>query len=156
MSVTNADGATLSETALNALTANPPTTAPPLRVITEDVYQRYSYDHTGRFESGSRLLFHAGQTVSQAAIDALFADATVDTVSPATGPAAGGTDITITGTNLGGVLGVTVGGVAATMVKSVSETTITCRTPAHATGAVSVVVADDSGTAAKANGFTFA
>lgn len=153
MSVTNAAGATLSESALNALTT--PVTADPVVTVGQDIIQRFSYEASGKFEKGSRLLFRAGQKVRQATIDALFADATVATVAPATGAAAGGTDITITGTNLGGVLGVSIGGVAATMVRSVSETTLTCRTGAHAAGAVDVVVTDDSGPVTKTNGFTY-
>lgn len=157
MSVTNKAGATLSEAALNALTAAPPSTAPVLRQVTADVYQRYSYPAgTGGFERGTRLLFTAGQIVPQAAIDALFADATITSVAPASGPAAGGTDVVINGTNFGGVTAVTVGGVAATLVKVVSETKITCRTPAGTAGAKSVVVTDDSGAVTLANGFTHA
>jgi IPT/TIG domain len=148
-----ANGARLTEAQLNALTSNPPT-PPPMRVMTADVFQAISYPNAG-FEGGQRLLFHAGQLVPQAAIDSLFADATIDTVSPATGAAAGGTDITITGSNFGGVSGVTVGGVAATQVRVLSETQIACRTGAHAAGAVPVVVQDDSGPVTKANGFTY-
>jgi hypothetical protein len=153
MTITNADGTVLSETQLNALTSDPPDTVV-MRVIDEDIHQRFSFDNAG-FEQGERLLFRAGQTVSQATIDALFADATVTSVSPATGPAAGGTDITITGTNFAGATAVALGGVAATLVVVVDETTITCRTGAHAAGAVNVVVTDDSGAKTLTNGYTY-
>lgn len=153
MSIMNEDGATLSETAVNALTSSPPS-PPVLRVMTADVFQRFSYDNAG-FEEGTRLLFHNGQVVAQSTIDALFADATIASITPATGAAAGSTDVVITGTNFGGVLGVSIGGVAATMVKIVSETTLTCRTGAHAAGAVNVVVTDDSGAVTATGAYTY-
>jgi IPT/TIG domain len=149
-----ANGVALSQADLNALTTSPP--APPvMRKLTADIYQRFSYEATGRFEEGVRLLFASGQIVPQAAIDALFRPATVTAVAPTGGPAAGGTDVVIDGTNLGGVLGVTFGGAAATMVRAVSETKIACRVPAHAAGAVAVVVTDDSGPVTLTGGFTY-
>jgi hypothetical protein len=69
---------------------------------------------------------------------------TVSSVSPANGGVAGGTGVTITGTNFGGtgafVPVVTFGGVAATnvVVTTGSFTQITCTAPAHAAGAVDV------------------
>jgi hypothetical protein len=59
---------------------------------------------------------------------------TLTTVAPATGPAAGGTALTLTGTNFMAVTGVLVGGAAATSVILVSPTSITCNAPAHAAG----------------------
>ena len=47
-------------------------------------------------------------------------------------PAAGGTSVTITGTNFTGATAVTFGGTAATGVTVVSATSITATTPAHA------------------------
>ena len=157
MAVTNASGTVLSKVALNALTTAPPAGAPVLRVVSQNIHQRFSYDAgSGGFERGSRLLFRAGQLVPQSVIDALFADATVTGISPATGPAAGGTDIVITGTNLGGVLGVTVGGAAATMVRALDETRVSCRTPAGTAGARDVVVTYDSGPVTRIGGYTYA
>jgi hypothetical protein len=157
MSITNEAGQTLTESAMNALTDD--VAAPPTMVtVTEDIWQRFTAEgQTGpkAFEAQTRLLFHEGQVVAQSAVDALFADATIDTVLPATGPAAGGTAIKITGTNFGGVSGVTVGGVACTNVRVVSEKVISCTTGAHAAGAVNVVVTDDSGAVTKTNGYTY-
>lgn len=155
MSLVDSDGTPLSETALNNLTDDPPASAT-VRVMTADVWQRYTQEGTTRFEGAQRLLFREGQVVPQSAIDALFADATIDSVTPATGPAAGGTAVTIEGSNFGGVTAVTFGGTAATNVRVVDETTITCTTPAHAAGAVNVVVTDDSGTVTETGGFTYA
>jgi hypothetical protein len=84
---------------------------------------------------------------------------TVISVTPNTGPTGGGTSVTITGTNFLNPSTVTFGGVAATNVVVVNATTITATTPAHAAGAVDVVVADAgvcsgvSGTLP--NGFTY-
>ena len=65
---------------------------------------------------------------------------TVTSVSPNTGSTAGGTSVTITGTNFAPTVTVTFGGVAATNVVVVSATTITARTPPGAAGPVDVVV----------------
>jgi hypothetical protein len=65
---------------------------------------------------------------------------TVTGVSPSSGPTAGGTAITITGTNFDATATVAVGGAAATGVNVVSATQINATTPAHAAGAADVVV----------------
>ena len=81
---------------------------------------------------------------------------TVSGVSPNTGPAAGGTGVTITGTNFAAGATVTLGGTAATNVVVVSATQITATTPAHAAGAVTVTVTNpDTQSGSLANGFTF-
>lgn len=83
---------------------------------------------------------------------------TVTSVSPATGLIAGGTSITITGTNFaaGASLGVSVGGVAATNVQVVSATKITAKTPAHAAGVANIVVTNGDGqTGTLSRAFTF-
>jgi formylglycine-generating enzyme required for sulfatase activity/CxxC motif-containing protein (DUF1111 family)/subtilisin-like proprotein convertase family protein len=80
---------------------------------------------------------------------------TISSVTPNTGPAAGGTAITITGTNLTGASSVTIGGVAATSVSVVNSTTVTAVTPAGAAGAQSVSVTTPSGTASLAGAFTY-
>src|SRR5439155_1042360 len=66
---------------------------------------------------------------------------TVTAVNPSSGPTAGGTAITVTGTSFDtGPATVTVGGTGATGVSVVSATQITATTPAHATGLADVVV----------------
>ena len=92
--------------------------------------------------------------------DALYAavetDApTVTSLSPATGAAAGGTAVTITGKDLTGTTGVTFGGTAATSVVVVSDTSVTCVTPAKTAGAYDVVATTPAGTGTKTNGFTY-
>lgn len=68
-------------------------------------------------------------------------------VWPPTGPVAGGTAVTITGSNFLPGSTVRFGGVLATNVVVLSATKITAVTPAHAAGAVEVVVAHASGQA---------
>lgn len=65
---------------------------------------------------------------------------TVTAVAPTSGTTAGGTAITITGTNFVNGSTVTVGGAACTNVTVVSATSITCTTPAGSAGTASVVV----------------
>lgn len=65
----------------------------------------------------------------------------VTSVSPDVGTAAGGTAVTITGANFPVSPTVTFGGTTATDIVRVNATTITCTTPAHATGVVDVLVA---------------
>ena len=63
----------------------------------------------------------------------------------ALGPVAGGTAVTITGTNFASGATVTFGGTAATSVIVTNSTTITATTPAHAAGAVAVTVTNSNG-----------
>src|SRR3989442_224692 len=65
---------------------------------------------------------------------------TVTGVSPTSGPIAGGTAITITGTNFDASATVTVGGTPATSVSVVSATQINATTPAHVAGTFDVIV----------------
>ena len=81
---------------------------------------------------------------------------TVSSVSPASGPPTGGTNVTITGSDFYSVSSVTIGGVAATAVVVVSPTSITCTTPAHASGVVNVVVTTAFGTGTGTGLFTYA
>lgn len=140
--------------------------ADPLVTLTADVYKTEHFDEgnvgAGAVNDGSvigsikTLAFKAGTELRQSQIDALFRTATIGTATPATGPAAGGTAVVLTGTDLDGVTAVTVGGVAATALVVVSPREIHFTTPAHAAGAVSIVLTDDSGTVTKTNAFTYA
>jgi hypothetical protein len=64
----------------------------------------------------------------------------VSGISPTSGTTAGGTPVTITGTGFLAGATVSLGGTAATGVTVVSSTSITATAPAHAAGAVNVVV----------------
>lgn len=120
-----------------------------------DVRQRFTFDG-GKFEAGEKQLLYPGQILRQSFVDGLFKTATIDTVTPATGAPAGGTVVSIKGTNLAGSEGVTFGGTAGTAFKVVSNTEIQVTTPAKTAGAYNVVVKDDSGDVTKTNGFTYA
>jgi hypothetical protein len=78
-------------------------------------------------------------TVPSATVSLTFTPA-VTSVSPTQSPEQGGVDITITGTGFTGATAVHVGGVAATNVVVVSDTTITCTVPAHVAGATDIIV----------------
>ncbi len=76
-------------------------------------------------------------------------------VTPAQGPEAGGTALTITGSGFQAGATVTMGGSAAT-VGSASATSISATAPAHAAGAVGVTVTNPDGQAATlAGAFTY-
>ena len=81
---------------------------------------------------------------------------TITSISPVTGSAAGGTTITITGTDFTGATAVNIGGVAASSFTVVNSTTITAITPAHAASAASVLVTTATGTNVANSLFTYA
>ncbi len=80
---------------------------------------------------------------------------TVTAVSPASGPIAGGTSVTITGTGFLTTTAVKFGSTAATSYTVNSDTQITATAPAHAAGVVNVVVTNSTGSGTLTNGFTY-
>jgi len=81
---------------------------------------------------------------------------TLTAVSPTSGPTAGGTTITLSGTGFVSGATVRVGGTAATNVAFVSATQLTARTPAGTAGARDVQVTNPNGQAAtRTGGFTY-
>ncbi|MEI6574258.1 MAG: autotransporter domain-containing protein, partial [Alphaproteobacteria bacterium] len=80
---------------------------------------------------------------------------TLTSISPSSGPTAGGTSVTLTGTNFTGATGVTIGGRSATSVVVVSSTTITAVTPSGSAGTASVVVTNTSGSNSANSYFTY-
>jgi PKD repeat protein/N-acetylneuraminic acid mutarotase len=78
-------------------------------------------------------------------------------VSPSSGPTAGGTTVTVTGTNFIGATAVTFGGTSASSFTVDSATQITATSPAHAAATVDVRVTTAGGTSAATPGdhFTF-
>jgi hypothetical protein len=81
---------------------------------------------------------------------------TLTGVSPTTGRTAGGTSVTLTGTNFASGARLTFGGATATSVVVVSTTHITAKTPRHKPGAVNIVVTNPNGQSGTlSNSFTY-
>lgn len=79
-------------------------------------------------------------------------------LSPVTGDTAGGDVVTLTGDNLEGVTDVTFDGTSGTAldVSAAADGIVEVTTPAHAAGAVDVVLVDASGNTTLTDGFTYA
>jgi len=79
----------------------------------------------------------------------------ISSISLPSGSTAGGTNVTITGTNFTGATSVTFDGLAATTINVVNSTTITCITPAHSVGAVDIIVTTGGGPSGPFSSFTY-
>ena len=95
-----------------------------------------------------------GGNTSTASLTVLAAP-TVTSVSPSSGPTAGGTSVTINGTNLTGATSVTFGGTAATSFTVNTAIRITATTPASAAGSASVIVTTPGGSNAANTLYTY-
>ncbi|MEU2968946.1 IPT/TIG domain-containing protein [Streptomyces ardesiacus] len=129
----------------------------PMRVTT-DVYETKAYGRGDGRPEGSRrhLLYQAGTVVPKSEIDRLFSPAaTVTSITPATGPAAGGTTVTVKGTRLAGVTAVNFGASPGTSLTRISDSELRVKSPAGEAGAVDIVVVADSGNVKKTGGFTY-
>jgi hypothetical protein len=80
----------------------------------------------------------------------------VTSVSPGSGAAGGGTTVTISGSRLAEVTGVTFGGVAASAVTPISDGQVQATAPAHAAGPADVQVINAAGTSSIVPGDAFA
>jgi hypothetical protein len=96
-----------------------------------------------------------GLSGSLASAFTYIAPPTVSSVAPSSGSTAGGTAVTITGTNFATGATVTFGGTAATSVVVVSGTQITATTPAGSAGVVTVIVTVNGQSGSLASGFTY-
>lgn len=76
-------------------------------------------------------------------------------VAPATGAAAGGTSVTITGTGFGSVTSVTFDGAAIVDGIVVNDTTITGKTPPGSAGTADIVITNSAGNDTGAAAFTY-
>ncbi len=76
----------------------------------------------------------------------LAAPPTITSITPSCGPGDGGTPVTIVGTNFTAPATVTFGGKSAIGIVVQSSTVITCLTPSHPAGNVTVTVTDVGGT----------
>ena len=109
----------------------------------------YHFEVTATNSSGT-------STGNDATFITLACAPTVTAISPTSGPTAGGTSVTITGTNFTGATAVTIGGTAATGITVVNSTTITGTTPAGTVGAQDVVVTTPNGTGTGTNFYIYA
>ena len=80
---------------------------------------------------------------------------TVTSVSPTSGPTAGGTTVTLSGTNFTGATSVSFGGFVGKNLTVVNATTITVTSPAQAAGEHNIQVSTPGGTSAKVAGDEF-
>lgn len=154
MALATADGTLLAQDPGGAVLEEQAETDPEVKVLV-NVYRLSPYDKVEYPTQMRQLAFREGQIIRQSEWDAEFATPTIDTVSPATGPAAGGTAITITGTGFTTGATVTIGGASATSIDVDTDKKLKCTTPAHAAGAEDVVVTAAGGSATKTDGFVY-
>jgi hypothetical protein len=76
-------------------------------------------------------------------------------ITPSTGSTAGGTSVTISGTNLSGATGVTIGGAACTSLSANTATSVTCLSPAGTGLNKAVVVTTASGPSTDSVSFSY-
>ncbi len=119
-------------------------TAPAGVVGTVDITVHTQFDGTSATSAADRFTY--------------FAVPTVTALSPTSGPTAGGTAVTITGSNLTGATAVKFGTTSVASFVVVSATSITTSSPAGVAGAVDVTVTTPGGTSATsaADQFTYA
>jgi hypothetical protein len=112
---------------------------------------KYNVCIYGTQTAGSALLGNATYTVAVAP--------TVTTVTPSSGPAQGGSTITVSGTGFpttAGSITATIGGSSLLSITPVSTTSFTAVTPAHAAGAnLTLSIGTTAGTLNKTNAFSY-
>ena len=79
----------------------------------------------------------------------------VPVLTPASGPADGGTSVTVDGVDFSLVTSITVGGAPASNLALISDARLTMVTPAHAPGVADVAFFTDAGVCVLDGGFTF-
>jgi hypothetical protein len=121
----------------------------------EILYEHFTPEGTTPLDNAKKLAFLPGRAYSLAEIDRHFPAAVISSITPATGPAAGGTTVTIKGQNFTGTTAVNFGGTPGTSLTIVSENELTVVTPAKTAGAHSVAVVGDDGTTTVADGFLY-
>jgi IPT/TIG domain len=156
MPLTDANGSPLTQAQLTALGTVVPTAT--VYALGTDVYEKYFLpgENTANGPAGWRRAYLAGEQLTSVQIAALYPAPVVNTVSPASGSHLGGSTVRLLGSNLTYGSSAQFGGSYATAVVVNEDATIlTCVVPAHANGAVDVVVTDGSHTTTKTNGFLY-
>lgn len=153
MTVKNAAGTVMTKTSMKAAMAA--VTQPNIYTADQDYYNNVQVPRVTGVETQKILVVRGGQQISETEVDRLFPVATVDSITPATGTTAGGTVVTIRGSNLAGSTGVTFGGTAGTAFSIQNDGSLKVTTPAKTAGALNVVVADDAGNITVTNGYTY-
>jgi hypothetical protein len=93
---------------------------------------------------------------AEAGKDQAIIPAAVTSITPASGPSSGGTEVTIIGSGFVNGLSVDFGGNPATNVSLVSSTKVTATTPSHPAGAVDIKISNPSGSSfTSAGSFNF-
>lgn len=154
MALVNASGTLLAKSPGGSVIESVVETDPKIRVKVH-VYKDTPYDNVDYPDQKRQLWFRAGQVIRQSEWNAEFPLPTVTSITPATGPAAGSTTITIVGTEFTTGTTVTVDGDPATNITVINPTKLTCKTPAGEAGAVDVVVTTAAGSATVEDGFTY-
>lgn len=93
--------------------------------------------------------------VAHYTLDVTGGTPTLTGVSPNSGSTAGGTSVTLSGTNLTGASAVSFGGAAGSGIIINSATSVTVTTPPSAAGTVNVAITTPGGTATLTNSYTF-
>lgn len=115
----------------------------------------YSFTGCTMYSNGYCIFSASDTSAANVTITASSDIVSLTNVNPSSGSASGGTGITLTGTNLTGTTSVTFGGTSATSVNVVNATTVTAVTPAHAVGAVDVVITTSNGSSTLTSGYTY-
>jgi hypothetical protein len=131
-------------------------TASGVTVVNDDTLTAIAPAQTQR-TAAIRVTTPGGTSPLVAADQYTYIVPVVTGLSPTSGPTAGGTTVTITGTNLQGATEVTFGSVAGTHLTVVSPTTLTVVSPAEAAHVAAVQVTTPNGTSGLvvADQFTF-
>ncbi len=157
LSTTDPDGGTFSYTLVSGAgstdNASFNISGSSLRITSSPNYEvKNSYSVRIRSTDQSGLYFEKPFAI---AINDLLETPVIFSISQPSGPAAGGTSVTLTGTSFTGTTGVTFGGAAATNVIVVSDTQITLSTPAGTGSNNSVVVKSPGGFSSGTTLFTY-
>ncbi|MGA8182229.1 MAG: IPT/TIG domain-containing protein [Terriglobia bacterium] len=106
---------------------------------------------------GVQVTTSGGESASLAnAFTYVTATFSLKSVSPISGPAAGGTTVTISGSDFQTGVSVTFGGLGATSVSRTNSSTLVAVTPVHSSASVTVTVTNPSGDSATLpSGFTY-